>query len=384
MFSRKITKCNDKSFFLFGPRGTGKTTWLKKTLPDAIVFDLLESRFYREFLANPDAIETYISEQYRGWVVIDEVQRIPELLNQVHRMIEQKRLSFVLTGSSARKLRKAGVNLLAGRALTKQLFPLICEELEDSFSLEQSLLYGHLPMVYAEADPTAYLASYVQTYLREEVLQEGLTRNLAAFSRFLEAASFSQAQILNVSEVSRECQVERKVVESYFGILEDLLLGVRVPAFMKRAQRAVIPHPKFFFFDVGIYRCLRPKGPLDRPEYIAGNSLETLVWQEIRAIVNYDSLGYDIFHWRDRDGTEVDLVLYGEAGLVAIEVKHADKIRSEDLKGLRAFREEYPMARCIVLYRGKDIKYINNISLIPVELFLVDKSRYLSQPKAPS
>jgi len=208
---------------------------------------------------------------------------VPELLNEVHRLIEGRKARFVLTGSSARKLRGKGINLLGGRALTYQLFPLTAVELGTDFNLKRSVEFGHLPVACTEKEPQPYLESYVKTYLREEVQQEGLTRNLGAFARFLETASLSQTGQLNISEVARDSSVERKVVENYFHILEDLLLAQRLPVFTKRAGRRIVQHPKFYIFDAGVYRTIRPKGPLDGPEEIRGSALETLVYQELRA-----------------------------------------------------------------------------------------------------
>ncbi len=236
MYSRLLTPSFKKSFFLFGPRGTGKSSWVKKTFPSALYLDLLEAELYNDLLANPQRLENLIPKKFDHWIILDEVQKIPALLNEVHRLIEKYTYRFIMTGSSARSLRRRGVNLLAGRALTSFLHPLTAAELGEDYQLDHSLQYGQLPCAYTETNPKAYLESYVQTYLREEIQQEGLLRNLAAFTRFLEAASFSQGSILNVSNVSRECAVERKVVENYFSILEDLLLGVRLPVFTKKSK----------------------------------------------------------------------------------------------------------------------------------------------------
>ena len=252
MYSRLIQPPKDKSFFLFGPRGTGKTTWVKSHFKTALYLDLLEAEIFNDLLANPQRLERFIPKDFKDWIVIDEVQRVPELLNEIHRLIEQKKYHFILTGSSARKLRTRASNLLAGRALHYAMYPLTASELGKDFRLDHSLKFGQLPSVYAEKDPKKYLESYVKMYLEQEIRQEGLTRNLGAFSRFLEAASFSQGSILNISSVARECAVERKVVESYFMILEDLLIGYRLPVFAKKAKRRVASHPKFYFFDVGV------------------------------------------------------------------------------------------------------------------------------------
>src|SRR3990170_5651660 len=284
MYSRFISPPKAKSFFLFGPRGTGKTTWVQSTFPNSVYLDLLEAELFNDLTANPQRLSNFIPPDFKGWVIIDEVQRVPDLLHEVHRLIETKKYHFILTGSSPRKLKRKGPNLLAGRALTLSMHPLSVAELGEDFRLDHSLRYGQLPSVYTEADPQKYLEAYVKTYLEEEIRQEGLTRNLSAFARFLEAASFSQGSILSISSVARECHVERKVVESYFSILEDLTIAYRIPPFSRRAKRRLVAHPQFYYFDAGAYRTLRPMGPLDAPEEVDGIALETLFLQELVAL----------------------------------------------------------------------------------------------------
>ncbi|MEW6041061.1 MAG: ATP-binding protein [Elusimicrobiota bacterium] len=384
MYSRIIKPPKDKSFFLFGPRGTGKTTWVKYRFPGAAYFDLLEAEIYNDLLANPQRIENLIPKDNKNWIIIDEIQRIPELLNEVHRLIEKYKYKFILTGSSARKLRKKGYNLLGGRALTYSMYPLTAVELGKDFDLNHSIKYGSLPSVYVEKDPKKYLESYVKTYLDEEVRQEGLTRNLSAFSRFLEAASFSQGTVLSVSAISRECAVERKVVENYFSILEDLLIAYKLPVFAKKAKRRMVSHPKFYFFDPGVYRTLRPMGPLDRPEEAEGVSLETLFLHEIKAVNESLGLGYRIYYWRTSNNMEVDFVMYGKKGILAFEVKRAGRVSGKMLSGLRSFLKDYPMAKAYFVYGGD--KYIRdgNIEIIPVINllrnlggFLIDRRRQI-------
>lgn len=354
MYSR-LLEAPRKSFFLFGPRGTGKSSWVKQQLPGALYFDLLDSVTYLELLASPRRLGERIPTNHRDWVVLDEVQKVPAVLDEVHRLIETRKLRFALTGSSARKLKSKGVNLLAGRAHTRQMHPLTAAELGGDFDLARSLRCGLLPSVHDGFDPRtaeSYLKSYVQTYLREEVQQEGLTRNVAAFSRFLEAASFSQGSTLNISAVARDAHVERKLVESYFDILEDLLLGVRVPVFAKRAKRDIVAHPRFFLFDCGVFRAIRPRGPLDVDAELEGPALETLLFQHLRAHNDYGEHGYTLHYWRTRTGREVDFVLYGERGLLAFEVKRASRLRDEDFSALEAFCEDYPVAKAHLVYGG--------------------------------
>ena len=353
MYTRTITYDKDKSFFLFGARGVGKTKWITSSFPDALYFDLLEAETYTSLLAAPQRLGNQIPQGFPDWVILDEIQRIPDLLNEIHRLIESRSLRFIMTGSSARKLRRHGVNLLAGRALTKYMHPLTASELGADFRLAHSLNYGSLPASYVEKNAAAYLKSYVRNYLREEVLQEGLLRNLAAFARFLESASFSQASVLNMANVARECAVPAKVVEDYFSILEDLLIAVRLPVFTRKAKRRMSSHPKFFYFDTGVFGALRPRGPLDSGAEIDGAALETLFLQNVRALNDYADLDYQIFFWRTAAKVEVDFVLYGPRGLIAFEIKRNDRVRIEDLKPLRLFAEDYPQAKLFLLYLGQ-------------------------------
>lgn len=367
MYARTLNHPVNKSFFLFGPRGTGKTTWVKNSFPDGILIDLLDSSLYNSLLPAPQRLEDFIPPGFDNWVIIDEIQRIPELLNEVHRLIENRRIRFVLTGSSVRKLRKKGVNLLAGRAVTRSMHPLTPEELGDDFSLDHSLQYGLLPSVYVESDPDDYLNSYVHTYLREEIQQEGLTRNLQTFARFLETASFSQGAPLNITGIARECGVNRKMAEEYFRILEDLLLASRLPVFTRRARRRMTAHPKFYLFDAGVFRAIRPKGPLDRPEEIDGAALETLIFQQLRAVNEGGRMGYKLYYWRTSNNQEIDFVLYGEQGMIAIEVKRTSTVRPREMSGLKAFLKDYPVAKPYLFYGGPHHLFEKGIEFVQLE-----------------
>lgn len=360
------------SFFLFGPRGTGKSTLCRTLFPDARRFDLLAPDAFRSLSARPERLrEAAHAEPAAKVFVIDEIQKIPELLDVVHSLIEEKRgLRFVLTGSSSRKLKRAGVDLLAGRAADRTLHPFMAAELGAGFNLDLALRQGLLPVVAASEDPAEALKAYCSLYLREEVQMEGLVRNVGDFSRFLEAASFSHGALLNVSNIARECAVERKTVEGYVAVLEDLLLGFRVPVFPKRAKRALISHAKLYFCDAGVFRSLRPTGPLDRPEEGDGQALEGLVAQHLRAWLAYRGRGDRLYFWRTRSGLEVDFVVYGESGLWALEVKNSDRVRPEDLRSLRAFREDFPESRPLLLYRGEERLKIQGVLCLPCVEFL--------------
>jgi predicted AAA+ superfamily ATPase len=372
MYARIITYPKDRSFFLFGPRSTGKSTWVQKEFPSALLFDLLKASAFTRLTAQPDRLERMIPDGFSDWVIIDEIQKIPPLLDEVHRLIEKRGLRFILTGSSARKLRRGGVNLLGGRALTLRMYPLTAAELKSDFDLQKALGHGLIPLAYTEEDPRDFLESYIQVYLQEEIVQEGLIRNIGSFTRFLESASFSQGSILNMSTVARDCAVSRKTVEGYFDILNDLQIGYRIHLFQKRAKRKIQAHPKFYFFDAGLFRALRPLGPLEPDGETIGPALETLVLQELMALTSYLRKRYQIYYWRSANNMEVDFILYGEKAFFAIEVTKASRVRENDAAGLKAFLRDYPKATAFLLYGGTDRYYEDAIHYTPVTDFFRD------------
>ncbi len=361
-----------ESFFLFGPRGTGKSTWVDMAFPDALKVDLLDATTLRAYQAHPERLADFVeAHPETRTVVVDEVQKVPELLDTVHRLMERnKSLQFVLTGSSARKLRKAGTNLLGGRALKLEMPTFTARELGEAFSLEDALLHGMLPVVAGAENPDRQLSAYLDLYMREEILQEGLVRNLGAFARFLESISFSHASQLSVSAVARDCGVSRTTVEGYVEILRDLLLADVLPVFKKRAKRILVSHGKFYFFDTGVWRAIRPKGPLDRPAEIDGGALEGLVYQHLKAGLARDGVRNGLYFWRTQGGTEVDFVVYGEDRFLAIEVKNATRIQPRDVAGLLAFRQDYPEATPMLIYRGTEEIMFKGVRLVPAETFL--------------
>lgn len=343
-------------FFLFGPRGTGKTTWLRHAFPEAVSIDLLSPSQQRRFAARPERLREVVSATPHATdVVLDGVQRVPELLAVVHQLVEEPDSPrFVLTGSSARKLKRSGVDLLAGRAALRVMHPFIAAELGSKFEFESALTVGLIPLIWDARDSSDTLDSYVALYVQQEVQSEGLVRNVGAFHRFLEALSFAHGAPLNVSNVARECAVSRKTVEGYIEIVEDLLLAFRVPVFTKRAQRRVTAHPKFFFADAGVFRSLRPSGPLDRPEEVRGGALEGLVAQHLRAWIDYSGSASTLYFWRTRAGREIDFVIYGPDEFWALEVRHSRRARPYDLRHLRAFGADYPAARLRMAYGGDE------------------------------
>ncbi len=360
------------SFFLFGPRGTGKSTYVKNQFPRAYYIDLLDPENVRSFSAKPERLEEVVqAKTNEKTFIIGEIQRVPELLTVVHRLIEAKQgYRFILTGSSARKLKRSGVDLLAGRALVTTMHPFMASELGGQFRLDDAVVNGLLPLVYGSETPTETLRSYAALYVREEVQMEGLVRNIGNFSRFLEAVSFSHASVLNITNIARECEVERKMVEAYIAILEDNLLDFRLPVFTRRAKRALSSHPKFYLFDSGVFTALRLRGPLDRAEEIQGQALEGLVAQHLRAWSAYSGDNSELGFWRTRAGLEVDFVVYNSREMWGLEVKNGARVIPSDLRGLKAFQKEYPEAHVTLLYRGKDRLVRDDILCLPCPDFL--------------
>jgi predicted AAA+ superfamily ATPase len=366
------------SFFLFGPRGTGKSTFVKSLIKkDTLYIDFLDPDTFRTFSAFPETLLKTVTAVNPVQVIIDEVQKVPQILDVVHKLMEEKKIRFILTGSSARKLKKSGADLLGGRALNFRMHPFTAAELGTSFSLDKALQTGLIPVVERSTEPAKTLSAYIDIYLREEIQAEGLVRNLGTFARFLEIISFSHGTILNVSNLSRECQTGRGIVAGYIDILEDLLLAYRLPVFAKRAKRKTASHPKVYFFDNGLYRRLRQRGPLDIESEISGPAVEGLVGQHLRAFADFALPDAQLYYWRTLAGNEVDFVLYGGKTFTAIEVKNTSVLRPIDYNGLISFSDDYPEASLILIYRGTVPMKHKNILVVPVGMLLKSPREYL-------
>lgn len=336
-----------KSFFLFGPRATGKSSLVNVQLGErALVFDLLRSDIYLRLSANPDELETLIPHSMPfDCVVIDEIQKIPLLLDEVHRLIEKRKIRFLLTGSSARKLKRGSANLLAGRAWTAELFPLTCKEIHD-FQLERFLRFGGLPAVYLSNEPKEELKAYAKNYLYEEIQAEGLVRKLPAFSRFLLVAAHSNGLLLNFAKIGSDCSVPPSTVVEYFQILQDTLLGCMLEPWTKSKKRKAISTAKFYFFDTGVTHALSLTENLDRNSDLYGRSFEQWIGMELRAYLSYLRKDFPLGFWRSANRQEVDFTL---GDRIAIEVKASKKVSQRDTTGLQALKQERVFKRYIIV-----------------------------------
>ena len=374
MYTRIFEPPRD-SFFLFGPRGTGKSTWLRQhfTDPRHPVYDLLDTREALRLSKEPSILYDELAHLEKGrWVIIDEVQKVPALLDEVHRLIESRKLKFALSGSSARKLKRGGSNLLAGRAVLANMFPLVSQEVGYQIDLTRILRFGTLPMSYTGIDPDSYLRTYADVYLAEEIKSEALTRNFGGFSRFLEVAARQNANVTNVSSIARDAQVSRQTVQGYFDILIDTLVGFWLnPWKLKRATKQ-IAHPKFYFFDPGVVRAL--SGRLSyppSPEEI-GALFETFLFGEIRAYLAYSRLHYPIYFWSSHDGVEVDFFCETTKGFIAAEFKSSARWDKRFSRGLCRIRDELGASnvRLVGVFTGSREARVDGIQILPVVTFL--------------
>ncbi len=344
-----------RSFFLLGVRGVGKSSWARLRFPEALRIDLLEEGRYQDYLADPSLFAADLQRAQPGsWVVVDEIQRLPNLLNEVHRHIEDRHLKFALLGSSARKLKAAGVNLLAGRALHKVMRPLTPVELGNDFDLEAALAVGTIPLIWVADNRRAVLESYVRFYLREEIRAEGLIRNLPGFARFLPIAALYHGQVVNISGIARDCGVARTTVQGYLDILEDTLLTCRLAAFQPRLRSRERRHPKLYWIDPGLVRAVKKlHGPVAPEE--RGALLEGWVLHLLHAHAEAGELFDDLHYWSPQPGnrTEVDFLLRRDDTFMAIEVKSRQRYHTGMLAGLRAIAELPGLVRRVLFYGGK-------------------------------
>jgi predicted AAA+ superfamily ATPase len=353
-----------KSHFLFGPRQTGKTSLINRTMTGVKVYDLLDTSIFLALSRNPGRIDEELGADDRI-VVIDEIQRLPELLHEVQRLIEKRRIRFLLTGSSARKLRRGGVNLLGGRARTKYLHPLTARELGDRFDLSRAVARGLLPSIYFSDDPEADLEAYAGTYLQQEIVAEGATRNIPAFSRFLKVAALCNSRIVNFTNVSNDAQVARTTVYEYFEILKDTLILHEIPAWRKSTKRKPIASSKYYFFDVGVAAALQGrKFHPNTPEF--GEAFETYIAHELLSYSNYVS-GEPLCYWRSTSGFEVDFIIGDHSG-VAVRAK--ENVSSQDLKPLRALAEEKQLNRLLCVSLETRRRKSHEVVVLPWKEFL--------------
>ena len=354
-----------KSCFLFGPRQCGKSSLIRETLPDAYVLDLLSGDTFRRLARNPGYIDEICREPRP--VVIDEIQKMPSLLDEVHRLIETRGINFLLTGSSARKLRKGGVNLLGGRARVRNLHPFSASELGNAFELDRAINYGLVPGIWNSDSPEEDIAGYVSLYLEQEIIQEGATRNLPAFSRFLEVAALSSGEQINYQAISSDAQIPRSTVQEYFRILKDTLLAQEVPVWRKGCSRKTVETAKFYLFDTGITRYLQGRKPLVRgtPEY--GHAFESWIMHEISSYIDACRRDAKISYWRTRTNLEVDFIVDDE---VAIEAKTTRTAAKDDLKGLRAITDEGTFRHRILVTDEPRPREVDGIAILPWRDFI--------------
>lgn len=374
MYERKVDLglSNEETCFLWGPRQTGKSTLLKTLFPDSPYYDLLLSGQYRRFMADPSILRQECEAKglngtnQRYPIIIDEVQKVPELLDEIHWLIENRGLRFILCGSSPRKLKRSRGNLLGGRGVRYELYPLVYPEVPD-FSLNRVLNHGLLPRHYTGKNPNRLLHAYVSDYLKEEIAAEALTRNIPAFNRFLEVAAISNLEMINYNNIAGDCGVSAPTIKGYFQILEDTLMGRMIPAFRKRVKRRLIHTPRFVFFDIGVVAQLTRRGEVSEGSELFGRTFEHFITLEIFAHSSYSELDYPVSYWRTASMLEIDLILGDET---AVEIKSTDRVGNKHLKGLRAFKEEHKF-KCILVSRDPEARETEDgITILPWQEFL--------------
>lgn len=362
-----------RSVLLFGPRGTGKSTWIRSRFADTPTYDLLDTRESLRLNREPGALYRELLPLPSGsWAVVDEVQKAPALLDEVHRLIESRGLNFVLSGSSARKLRRGGTNLLAGRAVTVSMFPLVSAELDFDVDVTRALRFGTLPLAVTEDDPQDFLRTYAETYLDQEIRAEALTRDLGAFSRFLEIAARQNGQLTNVASIARDAGVARKTVASHFEVLVDTLIGYWLPPWKLKPANRQVQRSKFYLFDCGVARALSGRVMYPPTEEERGALLETWLLGEMRAHLAYSGLHYPLRFWRNHQGTEVDVLCETAQGFVAVEIKAGPRWERGFNRGLRTVRSDLGPDRtsCHGVYLGEREAVVDDVVVHPVLSFL--------------
>lgn len=370
MFIRKqlFVGSGKQSLFLWGARQTGKSTLLKQLFPDGLWFDLLKSDVYRRYQKDPSQFrEVIIANTTSKVVIVDEIQKLPELLDEIHWLIENYQVRFIMSGSSPRKIIRSNANLLGGRGLRYELYPFIQAEIPE-FNLLKALNNGLLPRHYLSQNPKKMIEAYLGNYLRDEIISEAKIRNINAFNLFLEAAAFSNGEIINYTNIASECGVSSVTVRDYFQILEDTLIGRFVPSFQKKPKRRVILAPKFYYFDVGIANYLLKRGSIEIGSEAFGNALEHFIYQELYAHSSYSDLNYSISYWRTTSQIEVNFILGNHE--VAVEVKGTNNVQSRHLKGLKSFSEEYKVKKLVIVSNDPMERSIGDITILPWNLFL--------------
>ena len=363
------TDYND-SIFLWGARQVGKTTLLDELFPNSHRYDLLRAKDYNRLLRRPELLgEELDSLGPNDTVVIDEVQKIPQLLDEVHSLIQRRGIRFILSGSSPRKLKRYGANLLGGRAIRKVLYPLVSAEIPD-FNIVKAVNNGMIPRHYLVDNPWERFRAYINVYLNEEIREEAISRNLQSFSRFLEVAAQSDGEMLVYKNVAQDCGIDYRTVKSYFEILQDTLVGYLIPGFTLSKKRTALLSPKFYYYDVGITNFLLGRRNMEPGSELFGHSFEHFIIQELIAWLGYHQSDEKLTYWHTTSGYEVDAII-GE-GRVAIEVKSCEEIKSRHLHGLKAFAEDFPNSRLIVVSLDTYRRRMNGVEIIPVMEFLSD------------
>ena len=359
---------HNDSLFVWGARQVGKTTLIREVYPNAVYYDLLQAKDFERLFRNPSLLgEDLAALNSNDTVVIDEVQKIPQLLDEVHSLIFRKNIRFILSGSSPRKLKRQGANLLGGRALKAILYPLVSAEIPD-FDIYKAVRYGMLPRHYLISDPWKRLGAYIGVYLNEEIRAEAMSRNLRNFSRFMEIAAFSNGEIVVYKNIAQDCGIDYRTVKDYFDILVDTLVGYMIPCFVHTKKRRSIQAPKFYYFDVGIANYLRNRRNVQLGSTDFGHAFEHFIIQELIAYLGYNEKEEQLSYWRTSSGYEVDAIIGN--GCVAIEIKSVEEIQSRHTKGLKAFQEDFPDCRLIAVSFDSRPRIANGIEIYPANIFL--------------